>query len=468
MKSLRLALLLAMVWPAADSLAQNWSTPIPVTSGAGEDHRISVGYLNYQGPLLLAWDRTVNGSTEIYARTFDPETGHLGDELPVSNFGAISEKPAVMEFVECGNGVFFQSNRNGLFSIWFAQYSDSGFTVPWETLHSTSNLTDPIVRPFSDVATPSLICHADSSPVYWMYDYLGVPQDCSFYLPDTGSYHVGEVTGRWTGTPVLPQYLWWAWEAQVSGQWEIQYSYTWPGWPQIEYDGFIPNDGYDYHHPVQGYNLNLYFDRETPQGTDIVSTAFDPNSGIWSLPIPPFQGDTRNPHYGNVGNIIFEAHWNNNWDIVYWHPNGGMDPEIIDTDSADDLNPILYFYGDGRLHAFWESNRDGNWRIYTSYGYTVGVTEPPGQAIPQTIQISVSPNPANAQFRIELNLPAAGMTKVGVWDLAGRKVGELCEGSLPAGNHALTWDAAAQASGIYVLKVEYNDHIQSQKLVLLK
>jgi hypothetical protein len=58
------------------------------------------------------------------------------------------------------------------------------------------------------------------------------------------------------------------------------------------------------------------------------------------------------------------------------------------------------------------------------------------------------PNPFSAGTRVGFVLPRAGRVDLRVYDVAGREVGVLLAGTLPAGSHALSWDGRAASGAV--------------------
>jgi hypothetical protein len=83
------------------------------------------------------------------------------------------------------------------------------------------------------------------------------------------------------------------------------------------------------------------------------------------------------------------------------------------------------------------------------------------------------PNPFNPSTRIEFSLAEAGDVELSVFDLAGRRIATLQQGSLAAGDHYVTWNGRTDA-GLpvatgrynYVLKTRAGESTRS--MVLLK
>ena len=86
------------------------------------------------------------------------------------------------------------------------------------------------------------------------------------------------------------------------------------------------------------------------------------------------------------------------------------------------------------------------------------------------------PNPFNPRTEIDVRLSktgASGPVLVEVFDLTGRKVAGLFEGTLPAGMHTVTWTGRADSgqpaeSGVYFVRLSTREGQASGKLILLK
>jgi hypothetical protein len=89
---------------------------------------------------------------------------------------------------------------------------------------------------------------------------------------------------------------------------------------------------------------------------------------------------------------------------------------------------------------------------------------------------AVRPNPFNPRTEIAITLSnraALGDVQLRIYDLEGRKITTLVDGTLPAGPYAATWDGRNDAgspvqSGVYFAKLETLEGIVSEKLILLK
>ena len=84
-----------------------------------------------------------------------------------------------------------------------------------------------------------------------------------------------------------------------------------------------------------------------------------------------------------------------------------------------------------------------------------------------------SPNPFTAETALVFSLPAADQALIEVYDISGRLVATIADGSMPAGANRMVWDGRASngepaASGIYFCRAQVGEWAESRKLVLLR
>ena len=93
----------------------------------------------------------------------------------------------------------------------------------------------------------------------------------------------------------------------------------------------------------------------------------------------------------------------------------------------------------------------------------------PDNQIPNAFSLEQNyPNPFNPTTEIAFSLPTAGSTKLSVYDLSGRLVAHVINGSLKAGDHVVSFDASNLSSGIYLYRLEAEGFTSSRKMILLK
>lgn len=91
----------------------------------------------------------------------------------------------------------------------------------------------------------------------------------------------------------------------------------------------------------------------------------------------------------------------------------------------------------------------------------------------QTRLIGASPNPFNPMTTVSISLGSNQQVKVSVYDLAGRRIAELANETMPAGTHAFEWNGTdfngrAVASATYTIHMETAEGIQSKKMSLVR
>lgn len=83
------------------------------------------------------------------------------------------------------------------------------------------------------------------------------------------------------------------------------------------------------------------------------------------------------------------------------------------------------------------------------------------------------PNPARDYTTLRYALPAAGVVRIAVYDVAGRQVRELVSEALPAGEHGVSWDyrdggGVRVPAGVYLARLEFAGRVLTRQLVRLK
>ena len=110
----------------------------------------------------------------------------------------------------------------------------------------------------------------------------------------------------------------------------------------------------------------------------------------------------------------------------------------------------------------------GSAYLYTGFATPVGV-ESEIAGLPAEFALSQNyPNPFNPETVIEFALPRSGDVSLVVYNLRGEEVALLLSGTMPAGNHRVSWDASNVSSGIYFYRLQAGDFVQTRKMVLLK
>ena len=92
-----------------------------------------------------------------------------------------------------------------------------------------------------------------------------------------------------------------------------------------------------------------------------------------------------------------------------------------------------------------------------------------GNEIPKEVFLSQNyPNPFNPKTAITFGTRRAGWVRLSVYDLLGREISRLVDGSLDAGYHEVNFDGSRMPSGTYIYRLETSDRSATRQMFLLK
>lgn len=151
-------------------------------------------------------------------------------------------------------------------------------------------------------------------------------------------------------------------------------------------------------------------------------------------------------------------------------------PKIISAYLSEKLHLETAASINNQILAVWEDRRNGAADIYLqnvnpdgTLGPYITAIDENDAGLPEAFGIvNAYPNPFNASTNISFNLKSSGKVKLEVFDILGRSVETLVDNNLIAGNHQVTWNAGQFTSGMYFVRLQADDEVQSQKLLLLK
>jgi len=113
---------------------------------------------------------------------------------------------------------------------------------------------------------------------------------------------------------------------------------------------------------------------------------------------------------------------------------------------------------------------DGNNRISRIFGAVVSVTPAPSLPL-QLALYPARPNPFTSRTALHFDLPVGGRVRLEIFDVAGRRVRTLVDGTLGPGFHVSEWDGRGDGgglrAGVYFARLEAPSGILRRKLVRL-
>jgi hypothetical protein len=91
------------------------------------------------------------------------------------------------------------------------------------------------------------------------------------------------------------------------------------------------------------------------------------------------------------------------------------------------------------------------------------------EGLPERVTLHQNyPNPFNPSTSIQYSLKSGEQVKLSVFDMLGREVAVIVDGTKSAGNHTATWDASNVSSGIYFYSLQTESTRITRKMTLMK
>ena len=219
----------------------------------------------------------------------------------------------------------------------------------------------------------------------------------------------------------------------------------------------------------------------------------------FNMSLPKF--DLRSPNNGTVlqltgeGTRLFNLWWtatNSDFPISYTWFLLGEDQNVNEPllTKVVDINLVQVPYSD--LDAALETagvqmgeTFNGYWTVRATAGGLSTLAEAPfslqivrgvvtsidepGMEIPTALELRQNfPNPFNPTTTISFGLPESGSVQVIVYDMMGREVSRVVDGTMSAGWHQVQWDASQLASGTYIYRIQAAGQVQTRVMTLLK
>jgi len=78
------------------------------------------------------------------------------------------------------------------------------------------------------------------------------------------------------------------------------------------------------------------------------------------------------------------------------------------------------------------------------------------------------PNPFNSNTTIPIIIPQTGKLRLTVYDILGKKIKVLINGEIEPGLHNIIFDGSSLASGVYFFVMNFEEHFQTKKFVIIK
>ena len=100
--------------------------------------------------------------------------------------------------------------------------------------------------------------------------------------------------------------------------------------------------------------------------------------------------------------------------------------------------------------------------------YVINAVAEQGELPTEYSMSSAWPNPFNPSTTLRFAMKQTGHIRLSVYDVLGREVAELVNGTREAGYHKVSWHAEAAPSGVYFVRMTTNGFVTSQKITRMK
>ena len=301
------------------------------------------------------------------------------------------------------------------------------------------------------------------------------------------------VLGLGSPTHPLREDAWDAWTAGYGGQWQTQYGYAFLTFPPL-FGHQYSHVWVDFRHMQDDYMRGkgiTYF--ENSRRATLASRAYAianpgrfPNYSAdeWGLTAsddpfgyrahgaPPAQSDngTITPtaaggSYAFTPDLSREAlrTFYTRYYAGLWGPYGLKDAYNVKEGwfatayLGIDQGPIVLMIENARTEAIWDAfmaHPDVR-RGLERAGFDVPAVAAEDAPTAEAVTLAPpAPNPATGAVRLAATLAEAGRARLSVYDVLGREVAVVFDGVQAAGAHAVVWDAAGVAAGVYVVRLE--------------
>jgi hypothetical protein len=129
------------------------------------------------------------------------------------------------------------------------------------------------------------------------------------------------------------------------------------------------------------------------------------------------------------------------------------------------------------VHEHWNNSTDMQYSRNLGTGNGIELIKFPQVATSVNEPVTVAgayqlypnyPNPFNPSTTIRYEVRHAGNVNLKVYDVGGREVATIAEGTRPAGVYNVTFDASGLASGMYFYRLAAGNFIETRKMLLVK
>ena len=125
---------------------------------------------------------------------------------------------------------------------------------------------------------------------------------------------------------------------------------------------------------------------------------------------------------------------------------------------SDSLN--ITFVHEIRYSGYYEDVKVAGDIAYCANGYglvVLDVVDTPSEVVYEFGLHEAYPNPFNTVTTVRYDIARSTHLNISVYDVNGRLVESLFDGTVNLGSHSLTWDASHLSSGLYLIRMDVGE-----------
>lgn len=268
----------------------------------------------------------------------------------------------------------------------------------------------------------------------------------------------------------------------ATSTWDIAQS-TWNGsvWgPRSNVPGSVNSGSQEWAPFVATSGTVMYFTAFNRSGgaggQDIWTSTF--SGGVWGTPTSLPFNTGGNAYTGSINAAGDRMYVSVDGDICVsslvggvWQTPVSLGPTINVADRWD-TNPVIAANG---LTLVFSSERDGGFGGYDLYYSLAGANDAPAGELAafSDRMFAPGPNPFAHSTELRFELRSSSRVALSVYDVTGRMIATIANGSYGAGPHAVSWNGLDGSgrrvpSGVYFARLQADTFHRTQRLVLLR
>ena len=179
--------------------------------------------------------------------------------------------------------------------------------------------------------------------------------------------------------------------------------------------------------------------------------------------IEPSYDDVLLAYNGDV--LIGSAYWSGRNTAVPVMGKDMSDATNGFAEYGDNIDFRLYSANSGEIYQLEGSKENWSSLLVSSINKLTGSSI----EIPNVLTLNPAfPNPFNPSTKLSFGLPKDGNIAINVFDVNGRLVSSVVNSFMAAGSYEVEWNGINQPSGMYLVKVQFENEIRTEKIMLVK